>query len=86
MRRFQLAKQAQRFLSADRAYLWAFPAEKASHECPGLPCRFTGSIPGLASDNRSQTGWLTAENPKLLAALHHPLPKELITIVFQRIS
>jgi hypothetical protein len=31
MRRFKSAKQAQRFLSADRAHRWAFPVLDPQH-------------------------------------------------------
>jgi putative transposase len=47
MRKFKSAGQAQRFLSADRAHLWPFPAAKAPFTCPGVPCHFTEQIPGL---------------------------------------
>ncbi len=47
MRKCTSAKQAQRFLSADRARRWAFPATKAPLGYKGLPSHFTGPIPGL---------------------------------------
>ena len=47
MRRFKSAKQAQRFLSADRAHLGAFSTAATPSECWGVPCPFTGSIRGL---------------------------------------
>ena len=47
MRRFKSAKQAQRFLSADRAYRWPFSTAKAPYERSGLPCHFTEPIPNL---------------------------------------
>ncbi len=47
MRRFKSAGHAQRFLSADRAYLQSFPTAKTSPECKGIPCHVTEAIPGL---------------------------------------
>jgi len=44
MRKFKSAKQAQRFLSADRAYRWTLSTAKASPECSGIPCSFTELI------------------------------------------
>jgi len=44
MRRFKSAKQAQRFLSADRAHLGAFSTATTPSECWGVPCHFTASI------------------------------------------
>ena len=47
MRRFTSAKQAQLFLSADRASRWPFSTAKAPYERSGLPCHFTEPIPNL---------------------------------------
>jgi len=47
MRRFKSAKQAQRFLSADRAYCWAFPAATPPFECRRISYPFTGPIPAM---------------------------------------
>src|ERR1700716_2293458 len=44
MRRFKSAKQAQRFLSADRAHRWAFPTATSPFACAGISCYFTGPI------------------------------------------
>jgi transposase-like protein len=47
MRKFTSAKHAQRFLSADRAHLWAFPTAKTPCECTRIPCHFPGPIPAM---------------------------------------
>jgi putative transposase len=47
MRRFKSAKQAQRFLSADRAHRWAFPTATSPFACAGISCYFTGPIPDM---------------------------------------
>jgi putative transposase len=47
MRTFKSAKHAQRFLSADRAHLWAFPTAKTPFECTRIPCHFPGPIPAM---------------------------------------
>jgi putative transposase len=47
MRKFKSAKQAQRFLSADRAHLWAFSTTTTFVERRGIPCYFTRPLPEL---------------------------------------
>src|SRR5260370_22891879 len=49
MRRFKSAKQAQRFLSADRAHCWAFSTTTPPFKGRGIPCHFTGQMrkPGM---------------------------------------
>jgi transposase-like protein len=47
MRTFKSAKHAQRFLSADRAHLWAFPTAKTPFACTRIPYRFAGPIPAM---------------------------------------
>src|SRR6266699_3962336 len=47
MRKFTSAKQAQRFLSADRAHLWAVSTTTPCFECRGIPCYFTRPLPDL---------------------------------------
>ncbi len=47
MRKFTSAKQAQRFLSADRAHLWAVSTTTTCVECRGIPCYFTRPLPDL---------------------------------------
>src|SRR5258708_39994884 len=47
MRRFKSAKQAQRFLSADRAHRWTFPTTKTSFTCQGVSRHFAGPIPAM---------------------------------------
>jgi len=47
IRRFKSAKHAQRFLSADRAYLGTFSTAKTPFECRGIPCHFTDPIPAM---------------------------------------
>ncbi len=47
MRRFTSAKQAQRSLSADRAYRRAFSTAATPSECWGIPCHVAVSIRGM---------------------------------------
>src|SRR5260370_3940030 len=47
MRKFKSAKHAQRFLSADRAYLGPFPTTEAPLTCWRIPCYVTASIRGM---------------------------------------
>jgi putative transposase len=47
MRHFKSTKQAQRFLSAVRAYRGAFSTAATPSECWGIPCHFAVSIRGM---------------------------------------
>ena len=73
MRRFKSAKQAQRFLSADRAYCWAFPAATPPFACRRISYPFTRPIPAMERGNWGETGRITTETSPPLLILQYPI-------------